>query len=276
MGEATTSGIGRLSTDLPPVIRTDVPHTARMYDYFLGGKDNYPVDREAAQEMIAANPDVTIGPVENRRFMVRVARYLAEQGIRQFVDVGTGFPTSPNLHEVVQGVDPSARVLYIDNDPLVLLHARARLIGAERGRTTYLEADLRDPDLAARLVGGRDGIDPAKPTALLLIAVLHFLADDDDPYGIVYRLVDRLPAGSYLAVSHVTADVNPLMEDTARDYREKGMTAQTRDRAEVCRFFDSVELVEPGLAFVHRWRPDGPIERTDKQVSCYGAVGRKP
>jgi O-methyltransferase involved in polyketide biosynthesis len=247
-----------------------------MYDYLLGGKDNYPADRDAVRAMAEANSDVAIGPVENRGFMRRAIRFLAERGIRQFVDVGAGIPTSPNLHEIAQKVDPSARVLYIDNDPLVLVHARARLTGTGEGRTEYLEADLRDPDLTSKITDVPDAFNPDEPIALSLIAILHFLSDDDDPYGIVRRLVAALPSGSYLAVSHVTADVNPKVSDTEREYRARGLTAQARGRADVARFFDGTELLDPGLVFVHRWRPDEPPTRSDVQVSCYGAVGRKP
>ncbi|MCM3883121.1 SAM-dependent methyltransferase [Frankia sp. R82] len=276
----------------PVDLRTDKPHPARMYDYFLGGKDNFPADQKAAEAAIAAFPQIWIAARANRAFMTRAARYLAaEAGIRQFLDVGTGFPTSPNLHETVQGLAPDARVVYADNDPLVLTYARALLTSSPAGRTAYLDADLRDVEAILDAPELRDTLDLSRPVALSLVAVLHFLPDSDDPYGLVRRLLDPLPAGSYLLLSHITADVNPAVETAARVYRQQGVPVHTRSHEQIARFFDGLELVDPGIVSVHRWRP-GPATKTttsdsgqgdeaaeadhgDAEVSVYGAVARK-
>ncbi len=253
-----------------------------MYDYYLGGKDNYPVDREAAEKVLAAAPNVPVMARENRDFMVRAARYLAvEVGIRQFLDIGTGLPTSPNLHEVVQHVAPDARVVYTDNDPLVLVHARALLTSSARGRTAYLDADLRDPPAILAADEVRETLDLRQPVALSLIAIMHFVEDADDPYGIVAQLLDGLPSGSALMLSHVTADHDPAVSEVAALYRTGGIPTAVRSRAEVGGFFGGLNLVTPGVAVVHRWRPDPPAAvgdggLSDAEVSVYGAVAMKP
>ncbi|MCM3920759.1 SAM-dependent methyltransferase [Frankia sp. AiPs1] len=261
----------------PVDLKTDQPHSARMYDYFLGGKDNFPADREAAEQSLAAFPNLRLVARENRAFLARTVRFLAgEVGIRQFLDIGTGIPTSPNLHEIAQGIAPDARVVYADNDPIVLTHARALLTGTPQGATAYLDVDVRDVEGILSAVELRDTLDVTKPIALSLIALFHFVPDSDDPYGIVRRLVDALPVGSYLALSHITADEDPGWEQVAETYRSRGIPLQPRTRAQVARFFDGLELVEPGVQVVHRWRPDGTATGlTDLEVSNYGAVGRK-
>src|SRR5215218_10011905 len=192
---------------LPPEINTSVAHPARRYDYWLGGKDNFPADREAGEAVAAVFPSVRIGVLENRRFMCRVVRFLArELGIRQFLDIGTGIPTSPNVHEVVQAVDPASRVVYVDNDPIVLVHARALLTSSPEGATAYIDADLREPEKILNHPDLLRTLDLSQPTGLLLVAILHFIMDADDPYGVVGRLVGAMPSGSHLVVSHVTAD----------------------------------------------------------------------
>ncbi|WP_261568997.1 SAM-dependent methyltransferase [Frankia gtarii] len=259
-------------------LKIDVPHSARMYDYYLGGKDNFPADRQAAEDALAVFPNALVMARQNRAFMVRVTSYLAgEVGVRQFLDVGTGIPTSPNLHEVVQGIAPESRVVYADNDPIVLTHARALLTSSPQGRTAYLDADLRDPARILTAPELRNTLDLTEPVALSLIAILHFVPDDADPYGIVRRLLDALPSGSFLALTHATADFDPAALELAEKYREQGISAVARNRVEVARFFDGLELVDPGVQAVHHWRPDSTVpDLTDAQVSIYGALGRKP
>ncbi|MCM3884312.1 SAM-dependent methyltransferase [Frankia sp. R82] len=262
-----------------PVRDLDVgqPHAARMYDYFLGGKEHFPADREAAEKVLDAAPSVPVMARENRAFMIRAARFLAaEAGIRQFLDIGTGLPTSPNLHEVVQTIAPEARVVYADNDPLVLVHARALLTSTPAGRTAYLDADLRHPLSVLVSDEVRDTLDLRQPVALSLIAILHFLTDADDPYAIVAHLMNELPAGSALMLSHLTADHSPAADQVATLYREQGIPTVARSHDEVTRFFTGLHLIDPGVTTVHRWRPDTPdVSRTDAEVSVYGAVARK-
>jgi hypothetical protein len=209
----------------------------------------------------------------------RVTRYLAgEVGIRQFLDIGTGIPTSPNLHEVAQGIAPDVRVLYVDNDPIVLAHARALLTGTAAGRTAYLDADLRDPTKILGSAELAETLDLSRPVALSLIALFHFIPDSDDPYGLVRTHLDALPAGSYLALTNFTGDFAPEEAAHAVEvYQRRGIPARERTRAEVERFFDGLELVEPGVQAVHRWRAESPTagDPTDAQVSVYGAVAHK-
>lgn len=262
---------------------TDRPHPARVYDYLLGGKDNYAPDRKAAEEGMRANPNSLIPPRENRSFLRRAVHYLAaEAGIRQFLDIGTGLPTSPNVHEVAQAVAPDARIVYVDNDPIVLTHARALLTSSPAGRTRYIDADLRDVDAILDSPELRETLDLDRPVALLLIAILHFIGDDDDPAGIVSRLLDALPPGSHLALSHLTGDYDPgAWAGVAAVYRKSGVTMQVRSKPEIERFFHGLELVEPGVQSLPRWRPEpvgvGSADAvTDAQVSVYGGIARKP
>jgi hypothetical protein len=270
-----------LAERTPVDLQTDRPHPARVYDYLLGGKDNFPADREAAEAGIRANPASRVPPRENRAFLRRAVRYLASEcGVRQFLDIGTGIPTSPNVHEVAQGVAPSARVVYVDNDPIVLAHARALLTSTPEGRTQYIQADLRDVDAILNSPTLKDTFDPKEPVALLLIAIMHFVADDWDPYGIAGRLLDALPSGSYLALSHLTGDFDAeSWERVAAIYRRTGVIMQVRPKPAIERFFDGLELVDPGVTLVHRWRPDPtdePDALTDLQVAVYGGIARKP
>jgi S-adenosyl methyltransferase len=267
--------------DRSPVdLHTDRPHPARVYDFLLGGKDNFPADRAAAEQGLKANPNSRIPPRENRAFLRRAIAYLArEAGIRQFLDIGTGIPTSPNVHEVAQAVAPAARVVYVDNDPIVLAHARALLTSSPEGRTEYIDADLRDTDRILTSPELRQVLDLDQPVGLLLVAIMHFVADSDDPYGISRRLLDALPSGSYLALSHLTGDFDPqAWEGVAAVYRRSGVIMQVRSRGDVERFFDGLELVDPGVVSVPRWRPDPDVQGdppTDAQVSVYGGVARK-
>lgn len=275
VGEPSEPGHAR-DTDLGQ----DRPHSARMYDYYLGGKTNYAVDREAAEAAIRFFPAIQTGAQVNRAFMHRAVRTLAELGVRQFVDVGTGIPTSPNLHEIAQSVAPECRVAYVDNDPIVLVYADALLDSSVEGATCYVQADaMRPADVIAEVK--REGvIDFARPVALSLHALLHFVPGDEEPYQIVHRFLDELPSGSYLSLSHATGDFAPEPWQAIVDtYTKRGTPAQVRSRAEVLRFFDGLELIEPGMVVAHRWRPQpgsGPGLVSDAQVSLYAGVARKP
>jgi S-adenosyl methyltransferase len=257
------------------------PHPARVYDFLLGGKDNFAADRAAAEEGLRANPNSRIPPRENRAFLRRAVRYLAaEAGIRQFLDIGTGLPTPPNVHEVAQGVIPDARIVYVDNDPIVLTHARALLTSAPAGKTAYIDADLRDPDSILSSDKLRETLDLSQPVALLLIAIMHFVPDEDGPYEIASRLLDALPSGSYLALSHLTGDFDPqAWAGVAAVYAKSGVIMKVRSLPEIERFFDGLDLAEPGVVSLPRWRPDpGDGQESppsDAAVSVYGGVARK-
>jgi hypothetical protein len=268
--------------DRPPIdLQTDRPHSARVYDYLLGGKDNFPADREVAEADLRANPASRVGPRQNRAFLCRAVRFLAaEAGIRQFLDVGTGIPTSPNTHEVAQGVAPECRIVYVDNDPIVLAHARARLASSSEGRTQYIDADLREPQRILDSPQLRQTLDLGQPVGLLLFATMHLVPDELDPYGIVARLVDPLVPGSYLALSQITPDFAPEAWERTKEIAGRGgVTMRPRSRTDIARYFTGLEIVEPGLQVVHRWRPDpdeNPDEIPDALVSMYGGVARKP
>jgi hypothetical protein len=260
------------------VIDTSKPHPARMYDWYLGGKDNYPVDEEMGRQMLALDPRVPVMARVNRAFMHRATRWLSEHGVRQFLDVGTGIPTEPNLHQIAQGIAPDARVVYCDNDPIVLAHAAALLRGTPEGATEYLQADVRDP--AAIVAGARAVLDLDHPVALSLVALLHFVSDEDGAHELVARLLSELPSGSYLMMTHATADFTPEESAAAvAKLRAAGVTLALRSRAEFGRFFDGLELVEPGVSVVHHWHPElgEPVQgQDDGVIPGYGAVARKP
>ncbi|MFJ6655694.1 SAM-dependent methyltransferase [Streptomyces sp. NPDC091377] len=257
----------------------DQPHSARMYDYYLGGKTNYAVDREAAQAVIRLFPAVETVARVNRTYMHRAVRWLAEQGVRQFIDVGTGIPTAPNLHDIVQDVHPGCRVMYVDNDPIVLVYADALLDGSAEGSTGYVQADATDPAAVLAAIEAEGVVDFSEPVALSLHALLHFVPDDRDPYGVVDHLMDALVPGSYLSLSHCTGDFDPESWQAIVDtYTRRGTPAQVRSRAEVERFFDRLDLEEPGVVLANRWRPEvgsGPGVVSDRQVSLYAGVARK-
>lgn len=264
-------------------LQLDRPHPARVYDYLLGGKDNFAADRAAAQAGLEANPNSRIPPRENRAFLRRVVRYLArDAGISQFLDIGTGIPTSPNVHEIAQDAVPAARVVYVDNDPIVLAHARALLTSGPVGKTAYIDADVRNIDRILSSPDLRQTLDMSQPVGLLLIAVMHFIADEDDPWDLAARLLAELPAGSYLALSHLTGDFDPAAwEGVAAVYRRSGVTMQVRPLAAVERFFTGLDLLDPGVVSLPRWRPDSndlgqPGQPSDAAVSVYGGLGRKP
>jgi hypothetical protein len=256
--------------------RTDVPHPARIYDYWLGGKDNFAADREAAEAVIEVRPTVVRDVRANRAFLRRAVTWLAaEAGIGQFLDVGTGLPTSPNVHEVAQAVIPSARIVYVDNDPLVLSHARALLTSGPQGKTAYADADLRAPDQI--LAQAAATLDFTQPVALLLVGTLH-LIDDEDPGGIIARLMQALAPGSYLVVNAPASDVHTqVAAEGARRLAEMGSTPVTRrSRQEAAAFFAGLDLVAPGVVQTHRWRSDPGISTEEYEVSAWAAVGRKP
>ncbi|EIV92462.1 SAM-dependent methyltransferase [Frankia sp. QA3] len=260
-------------------LKMDIPHSARVYDYFLGGKDNFPADRAAAEQIISVFPDVQNTTQQNRAFMLRATRYLArEAGVRQFLDIGTGIPTSPNLHEVAQELAPDSRVVYVDNDPIVLVHARALLTSSPEGHTAYVDADFHDPARILASAEVRDTFDLDQPVVLSLIGMLHFIPDEVDPYGLVRTLTDALPSGSFLSLTHGTADFAPAEAESAAEiYRQQGIPTRLRSRDEVLRFFEGFDFVDPGLLNVLRWRPDGTTDGlSDAQVGTYGGVARKP
>ncbi len=264
------------------VLGTSQPHPARIYDCLLGGKDHCSADEEVAAELSRRWPEIPLGVRENRSWMHRVVRHLArDEGVDQFLDIGSGIPTSPNLHEVAQPEVPGARVLYADNDPVVLSHAEALLTPVTPdGRTHYLDADLRDPAALLSSPVLRETFDMDRPVALTLVAVLHFLEDHEDPYGVVSTLVDALPSGSFLALSHACGDAAPASAaEAAAFYRERKVSAPVVPRsAEAIEAFFTragVTLLPPGVVSVARWQED-PASPGSDGVWFYGGVGRKP
>ena len=263
------------SQDEHPTFDTSVAHVARVYDYWLGGKDNYAADRAAGDQAIQAYPDIVRSVRANRAFLARVVRYLArEEGIRQFLDIGTGIPTANNTHEVAQSVAPDCRVVYVDNDPVVLSHARALLTSQPEGATDYIDADLRDTRKI--LAQAARTLDFSRPVAVMLIAIMHAIGDDEDPYAIVATLMEAVPPGSYLALSHVASDIVPAQAADMIGRLNRLMYEKTspRPRAEVAHFFDGLSMVQPGVVRVQQWRPDTEAEATTPS-NMWGGVGRK-
>ncbi|MEU9199262.1 SAM-dependent methyltransferase [Streptomyces sp. NPDC048332] len=260
---------------------TSKAHSARMYDYFLGGKDHFEIDKEAALVAAQAHPGIYVTARENRAFMHRATRVLAqEHGIRQWLDIGTGIPTEPNLHQVAQSVVPDAHVVYADNDPLVLKYAERLMRSTTQGRTAYVQADVTDPDALMSAVEDSGVLDFDRPIALSLNALMHFITDPHDPYAIVRRLLDPLPAGSALAMNHCTPDFDPVTwNKVAEVYTKSGSPVQFRSHGDVRRFFDGLDLVEPGIVCCHRWRSAAPAagepEIEDAQISLLAGVGIK-
>ena len=265
----------------PAEIDPSVAHPARVYDYLLGGKDNYAADRAAA-EMAYANypgglPGVRTHARAQRAFLGKAVHHLAgTAGIRQFLDIGTGIPTANNTHEVAQRVAPQSRVVYVDNDPIVLAHARALLAGTPEGVTSYIDADLRDPQRIVREAG--ETLDFDQPVAVMLLGILHFFGDGEGgAYDTVSRLLDEVPSGSYLVIANLASDVLSEMVEATRVLSEK-MKEQVypRTHAEVARFFDGLELVGPGVVQVHRWQPDPTTVAAGADIPVHCGVGRKP
>jgi hypothetical protein len=265
---------------MPSAIDTTRPHPARMYDYFLGGPNNFAADRVAADKVLAGLPASRTFARENRAFLGRAVRYLAaEAGIRQFLDIGPGLPAVNSVHEVAQALEPSTRVLYADNDPLVLAHARALLPGPADGRTACIQADLRDPAAILADPVTADVLDFSRPVGLILGAVLHFLQDDDSPQEIIRALAGALPSGSYLVATHLSGEHDRAGVNAAgKAYRRAGVRGQARDSREFARLvFGGLELVPPGVALVSEWRRAAtePPPPAPADVNCYGGVARK-
>ncbi len=262
--------------DEHPTFDTGVAHLARVYNYWLGGKDNYAADRAAGDAAIAAYPDLVASVRANRAFLARSVRYLVTQaGIRQFLDIGTGIPSANNTHEVAQAHAPDARVVYVDNDPVVLAHARALLTGTTEGATDYIDADLRDTD--SILEQATRTLDFSRPVAIMLIAVLHMIGNDENPYSIVTRLLGSVPPGSYLALTHVASDIEPEKQaEAARRYNRLAHDKQThRSRDEVLRLFSGLRIAEPGIVPVQQWHPDSDADARGPSA-MWGGVGIKP
>ena len=259
-------------------IDTTTAHPARRYNYWLGGKDNFAADRASGDAIEAAMPSIRLMAVENRMFLGRAVRFLAEQGVSQFLDIGTGIPAPGNTHEVAQSVIPAARTVYVDNDPIVLAHARALLTSAPTGTNAYLDADVRDPD---SILGHPDlaaTLDFSRPIALMLVAVLHFVRDDEDPAGIVRKLIGALPAGSYVVATHSTWEYQSpaaILELTANN-KDGRFNARTGEQ--LATLLDGLDFVDPGLVSVSRWRAgEAPQPRPSiEDVSCNGVVARIP
>nr|WP_037065745.1 SAM-dependent methyltransferase [Pseudonocardia acaciae] len=270
MADSSPAGRPRFKVD------ADVPHSARVWNYWLGGKDNYPVDRAAGDDWVALNPGIVTMAQQSRQFLIRVVRFLAaEAGVRQFLDIGTGLPTMQNTHEVAQAVAPDARVVYVDNDPLVLAHARALLVNTTpEGVTTYLDADLHDPE--SIIDGARNVLNFTKPIAVMFMGVLGHVAEFGELRSIVDRLTAAVPSGSYLALWDDT-DAGEAKRRASESYAETGAVAyHLRTPEDLERIFDGWELVEPGLVPVTRWRPNLAEVGTVQEIDAHGGVARKP
>ena len=277
---AETRGVAGADPDwVPQAINTNVAHPARVYDAWLGGKDNFPADRALAEHIMEAIPTMPAMAAANRAFLSRAVRYLVgEVGIRQFLDIGTGIPTSPNVHEIAQAVAPDARVVYVDDDPIVLAHARALLTSQNAGETAFILADLRNPETILDDPTLKVTLDLNQPVAVLMVAVLMYFRDTEDPnpYGMVSTLLERMPSGSYLAITHPTADFNSAaMLGAVAAAEQSGVTLVPRSQAEIEALFTGLELVEPGVVPVLAWRPDEPP--VDPHSAYYWAgIARKP
>jgi hypothetical protein len=262
-----------------PIIDTSTAHPARRYNYLLGGKDNFQADRASGDELARLNPAIKIAALENRAFLQRAVGFVAEQGIRQFVDIGTGLPTADNTHEVAQRIAPESRIVYVDNDPLVLVHARALLTSTPEGRTAYLEADLREPEKILNDPALGETVDLTQPVGLVLVSVLPFVPGDDVAGPIVRTLLDALPSGSYLVLSHATFDT--LDPEVADKYWEMFRAGKSdiwpRTEAEFRSLLAGLEPAEPGVVQVHEWRPrPDATPRAAKDINNWAAVARKP
>jgi hypothetical protein len=263
---------------LPPEFNTGVPHSARVYDYLLGGKDNFAADRKVGDAIIEEIPSAPLLARGNRAFLGRAVRYLAaEAGIRQFLDIGTGIPSAGNTHEVAQQVAPDARVVYVDYDPIVLAHARALMTSDPAGATAFILGDFREPGKILADPALRQTLDLDQPVALMLVALLHFFTDEENPHAIVSELLDALPAGSYLTLTNLTADFSSDQAERARQAGQRGgITYVPRTKAEFASFFTGLDLVEPGVVFTQAWRPDAGAPTTPSGPTSYVAIGRKP
>lgn len=266
---------------VPSGIDTTEAHPARRYNYWLGGKDHYAADRASAEVVESGFPTVRLAAMENRRFLQRVVKYLVkEKGIHQFLDIGTGLPSAGNVHEVAQAITPESRVVYVDNDPIVLVHARALLRGTSEGAVAYLDADLREPEKILADEALRRTLNLSEPVALLMVATLHFIVEAEDPYSIVERLRAPLPSGSHLVITHATGDYLTPQEYEANEEANarSGVAFQVRSRAQLERFFTGLELLPPGITPVTEWHPDLPPEFRPpvEKVSMVCGVARIP
>ena len=259
----------------PPEINTDVPQTARIWNYWLGGKDNFPVDRQVGDQILEAFPAIVENARASRAFLARAVRYLAgDAGVRQFLDIGTGLPTANNTHQVAQQVAPDAKVVYADNDPVVLAHARALLTSTAEGATAYLDADLRDPDTIVQ--GAARTLDFTQPIAIMLMGILGHIADDDEAQSIVKRLVGGVASGSYLTMNDGT-DTSEEVVEAARIWNQSANpTYHLRSPDRIARFFDGLELVEPGVVSPPRWRPEPSASGLPAEIDSFCGVARKP
>ncbi|WP_413115914.1 SAM-dependent methyltransferase [Streptomyces sp. CY1] len=263
----------------PADVCTNVPHPARMYDYFLGGKGHYEVDRTAAEEVVRRVPEAIDCARANRAWMRRVVRHLTEKGVRQFLDLGTGLPTEPNLHQIAQSVIDDAHVLYVDNDPIVLTHAQALLVSNKSGRVEYAHGDLRDPQAVIETARSRDIFDWGQPIALVLSAITHFLADEDDAAGILATLRDALPPASYLALSHATGE---FQHDRAAhgaavyDEYQAAVGVTMRSHKQIEALFAGFTLIDPGVVQIPLWNPNEEVTAEElARVWLYGGIGQK-
>ncbi|MEW2529180.1 SAM-dependent methyltransferase [Streptomyces sp. NPDC047071] len=260
----------------PTLINSNVPHSARIWNYWLGGKDCYEVDRQVGDQICAANPGIIEIARAQRLFLVRAVSHLVEEaGVRQFLDVGTGLPTADNTHEVAQRLAPDARIVYVDHDPIVLTHAEALLTSTPQGATGYIDADLRDPD--AILEQAAETLDFTRPVALMLLGITAHITDDS-VYAIVGRLVDALPSGSYLVLCDDTEVLDPeRMREMIEQWNEASDNPRVnRSPEQLARFFEGLDLLEPGLVSVSRWRPEPHKGRLPAEVDDFGGVARKP
>jgi O-methyltransferase involved in polyketide biosynthesis len=259
-----------------PKIDTSVSHSARIWNYWLGGKDNYPVDQQVGDQILAFVPELVRSARADRYFLARAVRYLAAQGIRQFLDIGTGLPTVDNTHEVAQRAAPESKVVYVDNDPLVLVHARALLTSSSEGACDYIDADLRDPGLIVQQAART--LDFGQPIAIMMLGIVNFIMDTDQAVSIVRRLIDATVPGSYLVISHPTTEVDAApMTEAVRFWNQQGSAPMTlRTREELLRFFDGTGLLEPGVVTCSRWRPDVMDIGETVDVTHFGGVAPRP
>jgi len=267
-------GVASNHADIDP----EVPSPARMYDFYLGGKDNFASDRRAAEEIYTQIPDLPEIARDNRGILQRAVRHMVASGITQFVDIGTGLPTQGSVHETAQAVVPESRVVYVDNDPIVLAHARALLTSRPEGTTRYIDADLRDPESIFGHPSLRETIDPGKPIGLLLVAVLHFVTEEEDPYELLATYRSYLAPGSYVLITHASRQDRPeeawrKMEEV---YARSSAKFTFRDRAQVTRLFDGFDLLEPGLVYCPEWRPEPDTPQSPSAPWNFGGVGYLP
>ena len=265
------SGSGQL-----PGFDTSVANAARMWNYWIGGKDNFRADREAGDEVLAAMPALPLVARMLRRFLITTVDELTAAGVRQFLDIGTGLPTADNTHDVAQRTAPGSRIVYVDHDPVVISHAQALLTSSPAGKTDYIQADLRD--WAAISAGARQTLDFSRPVAVLLIAVLHFILDAEDPHRMVSTMMADLAHGSHLVIAHAASDIEAgTAAAMARSYNAtSSLTITPRDRATVARFFDGLEMTGPGLMPLAQWWGSSPASTAGSGLSCYCGIGRKP